>query len=67
MPELKAEGEGGPRSVKCHSNRLDSRGDAWRSGEGFEDSSAASLTMVLHVSAALGSIEASSTYVFVLL
>ena len=28
--------------MKCHSKRSDSRGEAWRSGEGLRDSSRAS-------------------------
>jgi len=41
MPDSKGE-DGGPRSVKCHSNRLVSRGDACRSGDGEVESSEAS-------------------------
>lgn len=43
MPSAKAEC-GGPRRVKCHSKRSVSRGVAVYSGEGEEDSSAASFT-----------------------
>ncbi len=35
--------------VKCHSKRLDSRGEAWRVGSGLERSSWASLSMRLMV------------------
>lgn len=31
--------------MKCHSKRSDSRGEAWRSGEGLRDSSRASRRM----------------------
>lgn len=45
MPFANGEGEGGPRIVKCHSNRFSSRGAAWKSGVGFVVISAASLTV----------------------
>ena len=41
--------EGGPRRVKCHSNRLDSNSAAWRVESGWAWSSEASLRMRLMV------------------
>ena len=41
--------EGGPARVKCHSNKSDSRGEAWRVGSGCEESSEASFRMRLMV------------------
>lgn len=35
--------------MKCHSKRLDSRGEAWRVGSGWEESSEASLRIRLIV------------------
>ncbi len=41
--------DGGPARVKCHSKRSDSRGEAWRVGSGWEESSEASFRMRLIV------------------
>lgn len=49
MPPANGDGAGGPRNVKCHSNMLVSRGAAWKSAEGEEESSAASRRMRLIV------------------
>jgi hypothetical protein len=44
MPAAKGD-EGGPRRVKCHSKRFVSRGEAWKSREGFAANSDASFTV----------------------
>ena len=50
MPLANGE-KGGPRRVKCHSNRSESfAGVAWKSGEGVAESSAASRTVKMWVS-----------------
>lgn len=43
-PPAKGEGAGGPLSVKCHSKRFVSSGEAVKSAEGWACSSEASLT-----------------------